>query len=486
MINYDAIKGLEDKTFWKHFADVSRIPRGSGVPNNQRGISNYIFSYVRNLGLEAYQDEHLNVVAIKPASEGYENASSVILQAHLDMICEKEIYSNHDFKKDPIKLLREGDIIMADGTNLGADNGIGVAFIMSILEDKNLKHPKIEAVFTTDEETDMGGAFNLDYSKLKSKLIINLDAEAIGVSGSGELELEMSHPIKREPVMKKSNVCRIKIAGLKGGHSGTHSMDERGNAILILTRLLLGLQDKVDYRIADIIGGQGMSSAIARNATCVLSYPASVEEKLTEILENEFAVIRKELERRDPEVKMELIFQVDVYDTVIDQDSQDKLLDLLTILPDGLFSINREFHGAMESTTNIGVIETQEDRVYVTMLIRSFLPGKKYFLLQKAIRLCNLLGIDYKIGRDLPHWEYNVSENLMKILNDAYPDTEFHASQATLEAGIFNMNIPKSTVISLGSPYYEAHSPSEYLSIDETEDYWEMLIKFLEILKSQI
>ncbi|MGM0396442.1 MAG: beta-Ala-His dipeptidase [Bacillota bacterium] len=485
MINYDVIEGLEEKTFWKHFADISTIPRGSGVPSNQKGISNYVFSFIRKLGLEVYQDKHLNVVARKPAAEGCEDAPPVMLQAHLDMVCEKELYTNHDFKRDPIRLIREGDTIMADGTTLGADDGIGVAFIMSILEDKDLKHPEIEAVFTTDEETDMGGAFNLDYSKIRSKLILNLDAEAIGVCGSGELELEMSHPIKREPVRERSSVCRIKIGGLKGGHSGINSMDERGNAIIILARLLLGLQNKVDYRIADIAGGAGMSSAIARNSTCGIAYPSNAEENVKRILQEEFATISKELERRDPGVKMDLAFEVEVYESVIDKESQDKLLDLLTILPDGLFSLNREFPGTMESATNIGVIETEEDRVFVTMLIRSFLPGKKYFLLRKAVRLCDLLGIDHSIGRDLPHWEYNVSEKLMKILNDVYPDTEFHASQATLEAGIFNMNIPGSTVISLGSPYYEAHSPNEYLSIAETEDYWEMLISFLERLKAE-
>ena len=425
------------------------------------------------------------MVARKPASEGYEDEPTVMLQAHLDMICEKELYTNHDFRKDPIRLIREGDTIMADGTTLGADDGIGVAFIMSILEDNSLKHPEIEAVFTTDEETDMGGAFNLDYSKIKSRLILNLDAEAIGVCGSGELELEMTLPIKRESVRKKSELCRIKIAGLKGGHSGMNSMDERGNAILILTRLLLAMQNRVDFRLADINGGQGMSSAFARNSTCVISYPSAHREDVTRILEDEFAVVKKELERRDPGVKMDLIYEVEVYDQVIDGDTQDKLLDLLTILPDGLFSLNREFPGAMESTSNIGVIETREDEIFVTILIRSFLPGKKYFLLRKAVRLCELLDISHKIGRDLPHWEYNVSERLMKILNDVYPDTEFHASQGTLESGIFNMNIPDSTVISLGSPYYEAHSPSEYLSIAETEDYWDMLISFLERLRDQ-
>ncbi|MCR3955036.1 MAG: beta-Ala-His dipeptidase [Gudongella sp.] len=485
MINYDAIQGLEERSFWKHFADISVIPRGSGVPDNQKGISNYVFSFIKGLGLEVYQDDHLNVVARKPASEGYEDEPTVMLQAHLDMICEKELYTSHDFKKDPIRLIREGDTIMADGTTLGADDGIGVAFIMSILEDNSLKHPDIEAVFTTDEETDMGGAFNLDYSKIKSRLILNLDTEAIGVCGSGELELEMTLPIKREPVRKKSELCRIKIAGLKGGHSGMNSMDERGNAILILTRLLLAMQNRVDFRLADITGGQGMSSAFARNSTCVISYPSAHREDVTRILEDEFAVVKKELERRDPGVKMDLIYEVEVYDQVIDGDTQDKLLDLLTILPDGLFSLNREFPGAMESTSNIGVIETREDEIFVTILIRSFLPGKKYFLLRKAVRLCELLGISHKIGRDLPHWEYSVSEKLMKILNDVYPDTEFHASQGTLESGIFNMNIPDSTVISLGSPYYEAHSPSEYLSIAETEDYWDMLIGFLERLKDQ-
>ena len=479
MINRDAIKGLEGMAFWEHFARISEIPRGSGVPRNQRGISNYVCSFIRELGLEVWQDDYLNVVARKPASKGYEDASPIMLQAHLDMVCEKELYISHDFTKDPIRLMREGDTIMADGTTLGADNGVGVAFIMSILEDKSLSHPEIEAVFTTDEETDMGGAFNLDYSSLKSRLIINLDAEAIGVCGSGELEVEMSLPFKKVNIGEGYKSCRIKIGGLRGGHSGMNSMDERGNAIMVMSRLLLSLGREVDFQIAHINGGAGMSSAIARNASCVIFYPEESLEQVKMILDEEFSSQRKELERRDPKVKMDISFGVEGYDWALDIDSMVRLLDLLTLLPNGLFSLNKEFPGAMESTTNLGVVEMRDSEVFSTILIRSFLPGKKYHLLHKVRRICDILGVGHRIGRDLPHWTYNLSEDLVKILNDVYPEMEFHASQATLEAGIFNMNIPDSTVISLGSPYYESHSPSEYLSIAETEEYWKRLITFI-------
>lgn len=480
---YEIIKGLESKALWKYFVDISMIPRVPGVPDNQREISNYILQFVKDLGIEAVQDNYLNVIARKPASIGFEDSEPIILQAHLDMVCEKHLDIVHDFKKDPLKLIRVDDKIMADGTTLGADDGIGVAFIMAILADKEIKHPEIEAIFTTDEETDMGGAFALDFTRLKSKLVINLDAGAVGVCGSGELEVEMKLKKQLEEVRPNYIFGIIKISGLMGGHTGINAMNERGNAIVLLNRILLDINKEIDFQIVSINGGAGMSSAFARDSDCIIAFPEERLIKIKNIVGDSIKIFTKELVKRDPDFKVDFFIDNNIYLMALNNKTKNTILDLICILPDGVFSLNKDFKNTMESCSNVGVIETREDEIFITILIRSFLPGKKYYLYEKAIRLCDLLGIEHKIGRDLPHWEYNIKENLLQTLDCIYPNEEKIAIQGTLEAGIFNNNIPDSCVISLGSPYYDAHSPYEHLFISETEKSWDQLLEFLEKLK---
>ena len=484
MNRYEIVNGLKPESLWKYFVDISMIPRVPGVPENQREISDYIFKFAKNLGLDAVQDDYLNVIARKPASVGYENSAPIILQAHLDMVCEKHPDVVHDFKKDPLKLIIVDDKIMADGTTLGADDGIGVAFIMAILADKEIMHPEIEAIFTTDEETDMGGAFALDYTKLKSKLVINLDAGAVGVCGSGELEVEMNFKKQIEKVKSNSIFGIIKVSGLMGGHTGGNAMNERGNAIVLLNRILLDLNNKgIDFQIVSINGGAGMSSAFARDSQCIIAFEDDNLSDIKSIVENNIKILCKEMEKRDPGFKVAFSVDNQTYQYVLDEKTKNTILDLLCILPDGVFSLNKDFEDTMESCSNVGVIETREDIIFITTLIRSFVPGKKYYLYEKVIRICDLLGIEHKIGRDLPHWDYKINENLLNTLDIVYPEVEKLAIPGTLEAGIFNNNIPDSCVISLGSSYYDAHSPYEHLFISETKKSWDQLLEFLERLK---
>jgi dipeptidase D len=474
------VEGLAPQAVLRHFIDLSAIPR---VPGHQRPVSDFIAGYVRSLGLPVIQDEHLNVIARKPAYPGYETAPTIMVQAHLDMVCEKDPGVVHDFATQGLTLLREGDIIRADGTTLGADNGVGVAFIMALLADPSIPHPDLEAVFTTDEETDMGGAFALDYSQFASRTIINLDSSAVKVCGSGELEVEMRFPKILEPVPAGSLQYTIRVGGLQGGHTGGNAMAERGNAIVLLNRILLCIGKTVDVQIIHMQGGAGMSSAFARNAFCDIAFAPEHLSKAQEIVEQQRILFKQELKMRDPDVTVELLPSLTEASTAMDSKTADTLIKLLCILPDGVFSLNRDFPGAMESCSNVGVVETYPNEMFVTILIRSVITGKKYYLFDKVTLLCDALGVAHAVGRDLPHWEYNVDEQMAALLAEIYPELKPDLSQGTLECGIFCSNLPGSCVIALGSPYYNAHSPREYFSIQETEIFWNRLLEMLARLK---
>jgi len=477
---YKEIEGLEPKSVLKCFCDLSMVPR---VPGMQQQVSDFLTDYVRKLGIPVTQDSHLNVITRKPASPGYESAPSIIIQAHMDMVCEKNPGVIHDFEKEPLTLLLKGDKITADGTTLGADNGVGVAFIMALLADKEANHPAIEAIFTTDEETDMGGAFSLNYSQFKSRTVINLDASAVSVCGSGELEVEMRFNKEAAPIKSDSLLYTISIGGLMGGHTGANAMVERGNAIVLLNRILLDLDKKICYQLIFMQGGAGMSSAFARNAECTIAFSPADLNKVKTVITQHLNIYRQELKKRDPDVTVELYPCQANFTDAMDTKTADTLKKLLCILPDGVFSLNRDFPGAMESCSNVGVVETHERDMFVTILIRSVIAGKKYYLYDKVTMICDALGVSHYIGRDLPHWDYNVDNKMMKLLKKIYPDLEPYVAQGTLECGIICANLPGASVIALGSPYYNPHSPNEYFLISETELYWKRLLELLSKLK---
>ena len=479
MSNYSVIEGLEPQRVLRYFCDISEIPR---APGKQEKISQFIVDFAEKLGLEYHQDEYLNVIVRKPASLGYENSPSVMLQAHLDMVCEKDSDVEHDFDKDSIRIQKKGDHIYARGTTLGADNGVGVAYMMAILADKFLKHPPLEAVFTTDEETDMGGAFNLDYDKIKSRRIINLDEGAIKVCHPGTLMIEMTFPKNTVKRQDKKLCYRIEVSGLMGGHTGQNAMAERGNAVVLLNRLLVGIDKKIANELISIHGGFGTPSAFARDAHALILIDDGNRVELENIVKEFKRVYKKELKIKDPKVQITME-QIDSDLNPLDKKTADTLKKLILILPDGVFSLNKHYPDRFESSSNIGVVRTQEDQIYLSMLIRSTNAGKKYYLYDKVVALCSILGVSHNIGRDLPHWEESHDEQMMNIIKKVYPDTKPDMSNCTLECGIFAQNLPQASIVVLGPPYYNAHSPNEYFSISETQYYWNKLLKVLENLK---
>ena len=482
MENRSILHGIEPCAVFEIFCELSSVPR---VPGKQRLISDFVAAYAKKLGLPTTQDHALNVVVTKAASPGYENASVVTLQAHMDMVCEKRPEVVHDFEKDPLCLVREGNVIQADGTTLGADNGIGMAFMLALLADQKARHPALEAVFTTDEETDMGGALHLDYTRLQGSLVLNLDGPAVGSCGCGELELALCLEKKTAPLVTQSHFYTLEVYGLQGGHTGMDAMKERGNAIILLNRILTELAARVDFQIIRFQGGAAMSSAFARSAQCVLALLPQTQPDATAAVNACSKNLQKELEQKEPGLQVSFTECPRCADDAWDSETTDKLTSLLSLLPDGVFSLNQQFLGAMESSANTGVVETRSHDILVRTLIRSSVAGKKYFLLEKISLLCRLLGIDCRVTRDLPHWESRVDTRLLPLLKEAYPEHSLLFFQATVECGIFSANMPRASILSLAPPFYNAHSPAEYILIDETQEYWFRFLHFLSLLNKE-
>ena len=277
------LEGLEPKRVLEIFSDLCQIPHGS---KNEKAISDYIYNFAKNLNLECYQDQANNLIIKKPASPGYENAPTVILQAHMDMVCEKNADVVHDFKKDPIHILRDGDRIHADGTTLGADDATGVAFAMCVLEDESIVHPNLEVILTTDEEAGMSGIQALDFSKIQGRVIINLDCSdegiVVGCAGSAVVRFDLKE--ERETVNADEETVKLRVQGLKGGHSGLDITKERGNANVLLTRILASAEDRTGTKLVTITGGL-QNNAICREAEAAVTIAKEKKAELQDLVQ---------------------------------------------------------------------------------------------------------------------------------------------------------------------------------------------------------
>ena len=478
MARNDFCIGLTPIRVYELFSEFSTLPRR---PGNPKPASDYLVQFGERLGYSVSRDDTQNVIIRKPASPGYEASPSVMLQAHMDMVCEKTPESNHDFDRDPIVILRDGDRIHADGTTLGADNGLGVAFLLAILEDASLQHPELECVFTVDEETDMKGAFTLDYSQIHSRIILNTDAPGVSVGGSGELELEMQLRRAALPVSGQA-FFKMEVSGLIGGHTGFNALLERGNAIRIIARILRSFLNLTDLRIVSFEGGSGMSSAFARDASCVFCCPEKDQQALAERFAEWQAAIKKELEVPEPDACIAMT-SAPQQELASDDVSTRNLLLLLNLLPDGVCSLNKYFQDTVESCVNTGVIETHADHFFLTTLIRSTVGSKKYDLLSRIEDTCALLGVTCRIGRDLPQWDYRPDSKIAARVRPIYPDVEYTIGQGTVECGIFQQNLPDADIIGLGAHFYNAHSPNEYMSVSDIEIHYARLLEVLAALK---
>jgi dipeptidase D len=478
-----AIEGLKPELVWKYFAEISKIPRGS---KNETAIAKYVVETAKKLGLQSAQDSFGNVVVKKPASKGKESVRLICLQGHLDMVCEKNSDKVHDFTKDPIELVRKGTVLMADGTTLGADNGIAVATNLAIMEDTSLQHGPLEFLFTIDEETGLTGASNLKGDFLKSKTLVNLDSEeegALYVGCSGGRDTLGTWVIDFDSVPAQSVVARVAVTGLRGGHSGLEIDKGRGNAIKILNRVLIGLET-IGARVSSIDGGN-KRNAIPRENNAVVYLPEKEYQKAVQIVEGFNGTIRAELSSVEKDLAIGLQkVEGKPGGRVVKQEQQSNILKAIAGLPHGVIKMSADIPGLVETSTNVAVINTTEKAIVVSTSQRSSVASEIDEVCQTVRAVFELSGANVEHTDGYPGWKPNLDSPILKLAKSTYmslygKEPEVKAIHAGLECGIIGERYPGMDMVSFGPTLEGVHSPEEKIYIDTVEKFWNFLLAIL-------
>lgn len=476
---------LKYKRVLENFKEISDIPRCS---YHEEQVSNFLFNKIKGLGLECIQEKCGNIIAKKPASKGYEEHDAVILQAHMDMVCVKSKNSNHDFSKDPIELILEGDILKANNTTLGADNGIGVAMILTILEDNSLEHPPITAFITVAEETGMDGAILADYNLLEGTRLINLDSEedsSITVACSGGADFVMEYPIEYEDIRnfskEKLHAFEVNISGISGGHSGIDINKKGASAIKLLNRFLLSL---TNIRLFEISGG------IKRNAIPTASQCKLVTnmefEQLQKSAQKIQEMFRKEYSEKDPDIKIEIL-EASSPSQVFTEDTSANLLKLLAIMPHGVAAMTQHMSDLVETSSNLAILEQKEKGIEIATSIRSSLKSKVDEMIQRMKIIADLFRTPYRVSDGYPAWEFKQDNQLLETMKACYhdvykKDVEVISIHAGLECAFFAQKLPNVDMISFGPNIYNPHSVDERTEISSIEKNYEFLLAGLKAL----
>ncbi len=479
------LSGLKPEKVFGYFEELCKIPHGSG---NTKEISDYLVAFAKERNLKVYQDEYNNVVIYKPASEGYEAAPVTILQGHCDMVAEKTPESSHDFEKDGLKLMIEGDYITADQTTLGGDDGIAVAYMMAILDDDTLKHPALECVITTDEEIGLLGAKDLDASVLQGKYMINLDSEEEGylwISCAGGQTGISEIPLSFREV--EGEVLEVVIDGLVGGHSGAEIDKNRANANKLMGRFLYELGQKTMFTLAELEGGT-KDNAITRKCKAVLVLEEEDRKTAEEFAASYQENLRKEYSGTDDNITVNMVSQGTKTISALDMMSKEKTVFFLMNIPYGIEKMSGEIEGLVETSNNIGVLRIEEGFLVSSCGIRSSVGSAKQFVSEKIQYLTEFLGGEYTVVGDYPAWEYKKDSALRELMADVYRDlfgkeANVKAIHAGLECGLFYDKIPGLDCVSFGPSMQDIHTTEEKLSISSTARMWEYLVKVLESIK---
>ncbi len=477
------LANLNPGDVFSYFEEICAIPRGSG---NMEMISKYCVDFAVRHSLRYVCDDAGNVVIYKDASCGYETSDAVILQGHLDMVCQKDVDCNIDFLSDGLDIYTDGDFVKARGTTLGADNGIAVAMIMAILADDSLRHPPIEAVFTADEEVGMIGASKLDMSCLGGKKMINIDSEdedIITVSCAGGSEFAVTVPVSREEAEGETVI--VTLSELQGGHSGVEIDKGRVNANILMARILNHVRKTTDFYIADICGGD-KSNAIPVYAKAILvSREAS---RLSDELKKYAELIRGEISSREPGFGLET--QICACDTVsvMSKETQNRLISVLLCSPNGIMEMSADIPNLVETSLNLGVLEGSEDKADICFALRSSKKTALQYLKDRLFLLCEALGCTGKSSGYYPPWEYNKNSVLRELyckkLEAAIgKEPQIEAIHAGLECGVFADGIAGLDCISVGANMYDIHTTSERLSISSVSKVYEVIKEVLADLK---
>ncbi len=477
------LTGLEPRKVFSFFEDICSIPHGSG---NLKQISDYLAEFARSRHLRYRQDALYNVVIWKDASPGYEMAKPVLLQGHMDMVTVKTADCEKDLEKDGLTLELTGDRLSAKGTSLGGDDGIAVAMTLAVLDDPGLAHPPIEALFTVEEEIGMEGATFLDVSDLKGKMLINMDSEDEGyftVSCAGGKRVDVCFPYEKESVQ----LCPlgVKIEGLAGGHSGMEIGKDHANANVLMGRLLFDVME--DIRLVSIRGG-GKDNAIAVSCEAELAVPADRLEAVKQTIADTFAEAAKEYSVTDPEAALHFETGGAAVQTAMSSEVTAQVIRALILLPYGVQKMNPSIEGLVQTSLNLGILETTEEEVKVCYSTRSSVESEKRFLVRKIEALAECLGGRCETSGDYPGWQYREESRLRDVMVELYKemygkDPVVEGIHAGLECGIFAAKIEDLDAISIGPDMRYVHTAREELSVSSVKRFWEFLTRVLAALR---
>jgi len=473
---------LAPAELWQHFAALNAIPRAS---KKEEGVIQFMMDFGNRLNLPTTRDEIGNVIIKKPATAGMENKQTICLQSHLDMVHQKNSDTDFDFATQGINMFVEDDWVKAKGTTLGADNGIGVASIMTLLASNDIPHPALEALFTIDEETGMTGALGLKGGLLDAEILLNLDTEdddELTIGCAGGIDVSANGNYTTEKTTPGVNGFKITVKGLTGGHSGVDIYKGRGNANKLITRVLLSAAEKFELRISSIDGG-GLRNAIPREAFAVVAVPAADGAGFTALIKEEEAILKNEYQSTDPNLNIS-IEATDATETVMDTAFQYKLLRTLAACPNGIYRMSPAIEGLVQTSNNLARVLVKDGEITILCLTRSSVDSEKMDLAKTICYNFELAGATPSFGGSYPGWAPKPEAPIVKLMSELYTemfkaDAHVNAVHAGLECGILGTNYPDMQMISFGPNIRGAHSPDEKVQISSVQKYWPYLLETL-------
>lgn len=474
------IRNLEPKALWNKFADLNAVPRPS---KKEERVIAFMKDFGNSLGLETIEDEVGNVIIKKPATKGMEDRKPIVMQSHLDMVHQKNNDTDFDFETQGIEMYVDGDWVKAKGTTLGADNGLGVATIMAVLESGSIAHPAIEALFTIDEETGMTGAMGLKGGLLKGDILLNLDTEEddeIGVGCAGGIDVTAIGTYEETKVENDSVAYKIEVTGLQGGHSGMQIHEGLGNANKIMNRLLYAVIE--DIQISEINGGS-LRNAIPRESVATIVFQLDTEAVIISLLTALADTIKKELKTIEPDLQI-AFSQTDLPKKTMPFTAQTQIVNAIYAAHNGVYRMSADIPDLVETSNNIARVIVKDGTIKVGCLTRSSVESSKWDLANTLRATFELSGCDVEFSGDYPGWTPNMESSILKVMRNLYKklnNEEPHvaACHAGLECGILGTNYPDMEMISFGPNIKGAHSPDERAQISSAQKYWNFVLEIL-------
>lgn len=482
-------RDLEPKIIWNHFEDINAVPRPS---KHEERIIQFMLDFGNNLGLETLRDTIGNVIIKKPASKGYENKKTVILQSHIDMVHQKNSATIFDFDKEGIRSVIDGEWVKAEGTTLGADNGMGVAAAMSLLSSTTINHPALEALFTIDEETGMTGAKELDGSKLTGEILFNLDTEdddEFSVGCAGGIDTNTIYTYTEEDVPSTYVAFSIEIKGLKGGHSGMDIHLGRGNSNLWMNRIIYHLSTMADVRICELEGGS-LRNAIPRESVGTLACPVNAIDDLKSAFNKISEIILSEFSKTELNASIEFKPSTASPAKMISLADQKKAIATIYTTPNGVWAMSEKIEGLVETSSSLAKVIFKNGAFRTKSLQRSMIESGKHDIANALKLTYELLGAKVKQGGDYPGWAPNPDSPILQILKAKYiqlfnDSPKIAACHAGLECGILSKHLPNCDMISFGPTIRNPHSPDEKVNIRSVQKFWSFLVEVLKEIPSK-